>query len=95
MTPYLTSVCPCVRSDGESWLGGSDGYTEGVWRWLHSATMASWNRWRPGAPYGDVSRNCLKINFNGLAFGSDYDGYMYDDRCIYPKRAICMSVSGN
>ncbi|XP_021960788.1 uncharacterized protein LOC110856609 [Folsomia candida] len=60
------------------WLPATDHGNEGTFRWLDRFDEVTVGNWSGGAPSGDRSLNCLKINSDGL---------YQDDSCERGRRA--------
>merc|ERR1712029_50918 len=55
------------------WLGATDFYQEGVWRWMKSGKMMEYSAWAPGEPNNEYlpgsSEECLHLRRNADVVG--------------------------
>ncbi|KAL5005966.1 hypothetical protein ScPMuIL_017124 [Solemya velum] len=66
------------------WIGGTDAYVEGVWKWSHSGTDVSSSNWHPGQPDNFFNEDCL-----ALPWGSRGDVKWEDRSCYNTLFFIC------
>ncbi|XP_033731873.1 perlucin-like protein [Pecten maximus] len=74
------------RSDDNYWLGGSDMFVEGDWRWMNSDQRINYTNWYPGEPnnYQNHSEDCVVVYIN------NHQQYRWDDRkCTEKNNFIC------
>lgn len=46
----IASLVSSASSNPRYWLGGTDAYTEGTWRWVTGETFSSFTKWSSGQP---------------------------------------------
>ncbi|KAJ8313297.1 hypothetical protein KUTeg_009083 [Tegillarca granosa] len=71
---YLATIDNLGHHD--HWIGGSDYYVEGSWRWLKTGLGIKYFNWGPGQPSGTnlAEKDCIAIrNYNGTYMWSDED----------------------
>ncbi|KAL5005643.1 hypothetical protein ScPMuIL_016801 [Solemya velum] len=66
------------------WIGGTDAYVEGVWKWSYSGTDVLSSNWYPGQPDNFFNEDCL-----ALPWGSRGDVKWEDRSCYNTLFFIC------
>ncbi|XP_069122563.1 perlucin-like protein [Argopecten irradians] len=68
------------------WLGGTDSFVEGDWRWIGSDNLLTYTDWHHGEPNGHHDEDCL------LGQLSDDHFDWKDNRCTSKYNFICEIV---
>ncbi|OWF36633.1 perlucin-like protein [Mizuhopecten yessoensis] len=76
--------------DYDYWLGATDTFVEGDWRWMNSGQRLTYTHWLPDEPNGYHTQDCMIIRIFGA------NNYHWDDReCTEKLNFICEIGAGS
>ena len=84
MMMMTTTAAMVILSSGDAWVGLSDGYSEGTFRWVNTRP-ASWTNWHSNDPNGAAESQCGRV---------DSDLLWMDRSCTADFSYICQSQTG-
>ena len=80
-TTYLTGQV-------DYWIGLSDSYNEGTWKWIDGTELTGYENWRSDQPNNAGNQDCAGIR-RGTHFNKYYDAEWHDNSCQKTKGFIC------
>ncbi|XP_069120584.1 perlucin-like protein [Argopecten irradians] len=87
---FLKELVARYHNHSNYWLGGSDIFVEGDWRWGESDKFINYTNWRKGEPnnHHTHGEDCLQAHYNGERF------QWMDAQCTVNNNYICEQLSG-
>lgn len=77
-SPYENNYVKKLATDW-TWIGLSDGESEGSWTWVDGTGLGEWKNWAENEPNGGSQENCVELS------GSGWN----DKICSTPRPFVC------